>query len=101
MRFEAARLAEVARIDLNARLGPHRLSLFVAQQGEPTRTPERDTSALGWRAFTRLNREAIMREGMTPPKLVHVRAYVRTRLGRLEHVCEHTRSLPRQLSFGF
>lgn len=38
---------------------------------------------------------------MAKPKLVHVRAYDRTRLGRLEHVCAHTRSWPNQLSFDF
>jgi hypothetical protein len=32
------------------------------------------------------------------PKSVHVRAYVRFRFGRIEHVCEHCRSNPRQLS---
>ncbi|CAH2408016.1 conserved hypothetical protein [Mesorhizobium ventifaucium] len=34
-------------------------------------------------------------------KVVSVRAYFRTRLGRLEHVCAHFRSWPRQLSFDF
>lgn len=34
-------------------------------------------------------------------KLVSVRAYVRMRFGRLEHVCAHMRSWPRQLSFDF
>lgn len=38
---------------------------------------------------------------MPPPKVVHVCAYVRMRFGRKEHVCEHYRSWPRQLSFGF
>lgn len=31
------------------------------------------------------------------PWIVHVRGYPRTRLGRLEFVREHWRSLPRQL----
>lgn len=31
-------------------------------------------------------------------KRVQVRAYERTRLGQKEHVCEHTRSWPRQLT---
>jgi hypothetical protein len=31
------------------------------------------------------------------PKSVFVRAYVRFRLGRLENVCQHYRSLPGQL----
>ncbi len=34
-------------------------------------------------------------------RLVHVRSYVRFRLGRLENVREHTRSWPNQLSFNF
>ena len=34
-------------------------------------------------------------------KVVHVRAYIRMRLGRFESVCSHFRSLPRQLSFDF
>lgn len=34
-------------------------------------------------------------------KLVKVRAYVRVRFGRLEHVCAHFRSWPNQLSFDF
>lgn len=32
------------------------------------------------------------------PRSVHVRSYVRFRLGRLESVCEHCRSLPGQLT---
>lgn len=32
---------------------------------------------------------------------VKVRAYVRMRFGRLENVCAHTRSWPRQLAFDF
>ncbi len=32
---------------------------------------------------------------------VFVRAYVRWRYGREEHVCAHTRRWPRQLSFDF
>lgn len=35
------------------------------------------------------------------PKAVHVRAYERVRFGRLEHVREHYRSWPGQLSFDF
>lgn len=38
---------------------------------------------------------------MLKSKVVKVRAYVRFRLGRLEHVCAHFRSWPRQLSFDF
>lgn len=38
---------------------------------------------------------------MAKEKLVRVRAYNRTRLGRKEHVREHTRSWPNQLSFDF
>lgn len=34
-------------------------------------------------------------------KLVKVRAYVRKRFGRKEHVCAHVRSMPNQLSFNF
>lgn len=30
------------------------------------------------------------------PRAVHVRNYVRVRFGRIEHVCEHCRSYPRQ-----
>ena len=30
------------------------------------------------------------------PRAVHVRQYVRFRLGRTEHVCEHCRSFPYQ-----
>jgi hypothetical protein len=32
---------------------------------------------------------------------VFVRAYLRIRFGRLEHVCQHWRSHPGQLTFGF
>jgi hypothetical protein len=32
------------------------------------------------------------------PKSVHVRAYTRVRFGNLEHVCQHWRSHPGQLS---
>lgn len=32
------------------------------------------------------------------PKAVHVREYPRFRLGKWEHVCEHCRSYPGQLS---
>jgi len=32
------------------------------------------------------------------PKVVHVHSYVRTRLGRREHVRQHWRRLPRQLT---
>lgn len=41
-----------------------------------------------------------MEENSIPPaeKRVRVRAYDRTRLGRHEHVSEHTRSWPRQLT---
>jgi hypothetical protein len=35
------------------------------------------------------------------PKAVHVCSYTRMRFGRLEHVREHFRSWPGQLSFGF
>jgi len=35
---------------------------------------------------------------MTPPRIVPVRAYVRVRRRRLEHVRAHWRSLPRQLT---
>lgn len=31
------------------------------------------------------------------PRAVHVRPYVRFRLGKLENVCEHCRSFPNQL----
>lgn len=34
-------------------------------------------------------------------RIVHVRAYLRTRFGRREHVCAHWRSHPGQLSFDF
>ena len=34
-------------------------------------------------------------------KSVFVRAYLRTRLGRLEHVCQHWRSHPQQLKLPF
>lgn len=33
-----------------------------------------------------------------PPKTVHVRSYERMRFGRKEHVREHYRSWPQQLS---
>jgi len=39
--------------------------------------------------------------GMLKSKVVKVRAYVRRRFGRLEHVCSHFRSWPGQLSFDF
>jgi hypothetical protein len=42
-----------------------------------------------------------MYEHIAKRKSVHVRAYQRTRFGRLEHVCEHWRSWPGQLSFDF
>jgi hypothetical protein len=35
------------------------------------------------------------------PKAVFVRDYLRTRFGRLEHVCAHWRSWPGQLSLPF
>lgn len=38
---------------------------------------------------------------MLRSKVVRVRAYLRTRFGRLEHVCAHWRSHPGQLSFDF
>lgn len=38
---------------------------------------------------------------MLKSKVVKVRAYVRFRFGRLERVCSHFRSWPRQLSFDF
>lgn len=38
---------------------------------------------------------------MLKSKVVRVRAYVRWRFGRLEHVCAHWRSHPDQLSFSF
>ena len=84
-----------------ARLGRHRLSLFTGREAWLVRAAMRERSASERRARTRPNREASMAETMTPPKLVHVRAYVRTRFGRPEHVCEHRRGWPRQLSFGF
>lgn len=34
-------------------------------------------------------------------KFIAVRAYVRKRYGKLEHVCAHFRSHPNQLSFNF
>jgi len=34
-------------------------------------------------------------------KSVFVRAYIRIRFGRLEHVCQHWRSSPYQLNFAF
>jgi hypothetical protein len=37
----------------------------------------------------------------TKPKSVFVNAYVRWRFGRIEHVCQHYRSWPGQLDFGF
>jgi hypothetical protein len=37
----------------------------------------------------------------TVAKSVFVRAYRRTRFNREEHVCQHWRSMPHQLSFGF
>jgi hypothetical protein len=52
------------------------------------------------RASTRLSMEADVRP-TSPEKAVHVRAYHRTRFGRLEHVCEHWRSWPGQLHFDF
>lgn len=42
-----------------------------------------------------------MVQTVAKPKVVPVRAYVRWRFGRLEHVCAHWRSLPGQYSFGF
>lgn len=38
---------------------------------------------------------------MLRSKAVSVRAYLRMRFGRLEHVRAHFRSWPRQLSFDF
>jgi hypothetical protein len=38
---------------------------------------------------------------MLKSKVVSVRAYVRFRLGRVEHVRAHLRSWPNQLSFDF
>lgn len=38
---------------------------------------------------------------MLKPKLVAVRAYVRLRFGRSEHVSAHWRSWPGQLAFAF
>lgn len=38
-----------------------------------------------------------MASAYAKPKSVFVRAYVRLRLGRLENVCQHWRSLPYQL----
>lgn len=35
------------------------------------------------------------------PKTVHVRAYVRFRFNRNEHVIQHWRSWPGQLAFAF
>lgn len=35
------------------------------------------------------------------PKSVFVRAYIRFRFGKLEHVCQHFRPAPGQLSFAF
>ena len=35
------------------------------------------------------------------PRSVFVRAYMRFRFGRHEHVCQHYRSAPYQLNFGF
>jgi hypothetical protein len=40
-----------------------------------------------------------MSDFMERPKVVHVRAYERTRRGRLENVCEHWRALPHQYAF--
>ncbi len=37
-----------------------------------------------------------MTEDTPRSRLVHVRAYTRTRLGHRENVCAHTRSWPRQ-----
>lgn len=34
-------------------------------------------------------------------KSVFVRAYIRQRFGRIEHVCQHWRSAPHQYSFAF
>jgi hypothetical protein len=38
---------------------------------------------------------------ISPEKAVHVCAYTRTRYGHLEHVREHWRRWPGQLSFPF
>lgn len=35
------------------------------------------------------------------PRRVSVKAYVRSRLGRVEHVRAHTRPWPKQYSFNF
>jgi hypothetical protein len=42
-----------------------------------------------------------MADTIATAKAVHVRDYYRTRLGRREHVREHWRSWPGQLSFDF
>jgi hypothetical protein len=42
-----------------------------------------------------------MGDPIVTAKAVHVCSYWRTRLGRREHVREHQRSWPRQLSFDF
>jgi len=42
-----------------------------------------------------------MADPTSGPKRVHVNAYTRKRLGRLENVIEHWRSWPNQLTFGF
>lgn len=47
------------------------------------------------------NMEAEMETPISKLKAVHVCAYTRMRFGKLEFVCEHFRSWPGQLSFGF
>lgn len=45
--------------------------------------------------------EQLSTSPMGRPKIVHVRAYDRFRLGRSEHVRSHYRSLPHQYAFNF
>lgn len=47
------------------------------------------------------NMEAEMENPISKSKAVHVCAYTRMRYGKLEYVCEHYRSWPGQISFGF
>jgi hypothetical protein len=42
-----------------------------------------------------------MEKPISESKAVHVRSYERTRFGKKEHVREHWRSRPNQLSFDF
>ena len=56
---------------------------------------------VGAAGFSPPTQESGMVKTMSEQKQVHVRAYERIRFGRKEHVCEHWRSWPGQLSFDF